>query len=57
MKIGGELLYLWIFSRLSPPSNFVKRVLSFSHGLKSHTHLGYRVVKHEVTIMCADRVE
>ena len=40
----SELLYLWIFSLLSPPSKFAQRVLPFSHGLKSCTHLGYRTV-------------
>ena len=41
----GELLYLWIFSYLSPPNNFVKRKreLSFQRALKSCTHIGYPV--------------
>ena len=43
---GGELLYLRNFSKLSPPSNFVKRELPFSCGLKSRRHIGYRAVNH-----------
>ena len=35
---GGELLYLWIFSLLSPPNNFVERELPFPLGFKSRTH-------------------
>ena len=42
---GGDLLYLWMFLLLSPPSNFVQRILPFSRGLKSRTHLGYCRVK------------
>ena len=34
---GCELLYLRIFSQLSPP-NFVKREMSFPRGLKSRTY-------------------
>ena len=37
---GGELLYIRIFSQLSPPSNFVKRELPFSRGLWSLMHSG-----------------
>ena len=38
-------------------NNFVKRELPFPRGLKSCMHIGYRVVNHAVTIMCADRTE
>ena len=31
---GGELLYLWIFSQLSPSNNFVKRELPFPREIK-----------------------
>ena len=31
---GGELLYLRIFLKLSPPSNFGKRELPYPRGLK-----------------------
>ena len=51
---GGELLYLRIFSSISPPS---KRELPFLRGLKSRTHNGYCAVNHAITIMCADRAE
>ena len=54
---GGELLYLRIFSLLSPPRNFVKRELLFPHGLQSGMHIGYRVMNRAITIMCSDRAE
>ena len=39
---GGELLYLRIFSSLSPPNNFVKRVLPFPHGIIiTHANRGF----------------
>ena len=41
---GGELLYLRIFLSLGPPNNFVKCELPFSHGLKSRTQIGHRIV-------------
>ena len=57
VSYGGELLYLRIFSELSLPYSFVKRELPFLYGLKLRTQIGYRVVNHAVTIMCADRAE
>ena len=47
----------FFFLKLSLPSNFVKRVLPFSRGLKSCTHLGYCVLKYAAMILCADRAE
>ena len=54
---GSELLYLRIFSSLSLPSNFIKRMLPFLCGLKSRTHVGYHTVKLAATIMCTDHAE
>ena len=53
---GVELLFLWIFSLLSPSSNLVERMLPFLYGLHSHS---FRLsqVKHMVTIICADQAE
>ena len=48
---GGDLLYLWNFLYLSPPSNFVWHELPYLRGLKSRTHVGYCAVNHTVMIM------
>ena len=42
--LEGELLYLQIFSLLSPPRNIIQHVLAFSHGLKSCAYLAYCMV-------------
>ena len=52
----GELLYLWIFSWLSPPSNFVQCVLPTLRWSKSCTHLGYRAVNKPDDNLCKLRV-
>ena len=43
--------YSRLFLLISPPSNFIMRVLPFSHELKSHIHLGYNLCRlHQMVI-------
>ena len=50
---GGELLYLWIFRSCARQAISLSVCHLSCLDLKSHLHLGYRMVKDAAAIMCS----